>query len=420
MLRSGILKAVVLGASALAFTPLTVRAQPSPVTQTFGKIPAEDANYPFTNNATSGGTGSATFAANINPSNTFEIGYFTDVAPATGNPAAKGTGAFGVFNNNNGSTVYTTQLDFAPKLFHKNSGPGPADAARNRLGFSLASYDLVAGSKGFDASTSVTVLLSVDGAAHASALTITGSNANKYFNFNVGSATRDSQANATLTPAVGLITLTLPSSSTLDTRIAVRIIISTSNRSQILISNVSLTTGDNSPLPVELTRFDATAKSQAVSLSWATASEKNNDRFEVQRSATGSEYATIGAVKGQGSTTMAHDYSFVDSRPLAGTSYYRLRQVDADGTFSFSPVAAVQTEARTKVLLYPNPSANLLILPAGIGAVQYRMFNALGQTLLSGKATDNDRLDITSLPKGPFFLELSGATGHHTQRLMRE
>ena len=195
---------------------------------------------------------------------------------------------------------------------------------------------------------------------------------------------------------------------------------SSSNKSQILISNVTLTTGNNSPLPVELTRFDATAKGQSVNLAWATASEKNSDRFEIQRSATGGEYTTIGTVKGQGSTTTAHNYSFVDSRPLAGTSYYRLRQVDSDGTTAFSPVAAVQTETSTMVAFYPNPSSDQLILPAGVGTVQYRVFNALGQTLLSGKATDNDRLDITSLPKGPFFLELRGATGHHTQRLMRE
>lgn len=174
------------------------------------------------------------------------------------------------------------------------------------------------------------------------------------------------------------------------------------------------------PLPVELTRFDATAKTTGVNLTWATATEKNSDRFEIQRSATGEVFETLGTVKGQGSTTLAHEYAFVDSRPLAGTAYYRLRQVDSDGTFSFSPVATVQTEASTKVSFYPNPSANQLILPAGVGTVQYRVFNALGQTLLSGKATDNDRLDITSLPKGPFFLELTGATGRHTQRLLRE
>ena len=216
---------------------------------------------------------------------------------------------------------------------------------------------------------------------------------------------------------IGNIVINLPNFTT-RTAVGLRIAIDAAKRAVNLIDNVTISSG--SPLPVELTRFDAVAKGQSVNVSWATATEKNNDRFEIQRSATGEGFATIGTVKGQGSATMAHDYNFLDSHALAGTSYYRLRQVDTDGTFSFSPVVAVQTEASTKAMLYPNPSANQLILPAGVGMVQYRIFNSLGQTLLSGKATDNDRLDITSLPKGPFFLELSGATGHYTQRLMRQ
>ena len=115
--------------------------QASPVVQSFGATPTSDANYPFSNSATSGGTGSATLAANITSSGTFEIGYFTDVPPPTGSglQAPKGTGAFGIFNNNNGNTVYTTQLDFAEKIFHINSGTGSTTATRNRLSFSLAS-----------------------------------------------------------------------------------------------------------------------------------------------------------------------------------------------------------------------------------------------------------------------------------------
>lgn len=219
------------------------------------------------------------------------------------------------------------------------------------------------------------------------------------------------------------VTITLPSANAIPAagkRVAVRIVLTAATGAVFLIDNVALATSTGTPLPVELTRFDATTKGQSVNLAWATASEKNSDRFEIQRSAKGGEYTTIGTVKGQGSTTTTHNYSFVDSRPLAGTSYYRLRQVDSDGTTAFSPVAAVQTETSTMVAFYPNPSSDQLILPAGVGTVQYRVFNALGQTLLSGKATDNDRIDITSLPKGPFFLELRGATGHHTQRLMRE
>lgn len=157
VLRSGILKALVVGTSALAFNPLTVRAQASPVIQTFGKNTASDANYNFTNSATSGGTGSATLLANIVNTGSYEIGYFTDVAPAAGAQALKGTGAFGVYDSNNGNVVYTTQLDFAEKIFHKNSGPsGPLvlTVDRNRLDFRLASYDVGPASRGFDKNTS--------------------------------------------------------------------------------------------------------------------------------------------------------------------------------------------------------------------------------------------------------------------------
>ncbi|GAB3328766.1 hypothetical protein GCM10027511_38710 [Hymenobacter humi] len=187
-----------------------------------------------------------------------------------------------------------------------------------------------------------------------------------------------------------------------------------------MIDNVTLRSGNASPLPVELTRFNATSQAQAVNLSWATASEKNNDRFEVQRSATGDAFQTIGTVKGQGNSSSLHDYTFVDSRPLAGQSYYRLRQVDADGTSTFSPVATAQGPNNICVAVYPNPSASTVTLPATMGAVRYRILNTLGQELLSGKAAGNDRLDLTTLNKGTFFLELTGESGRTTQRLVRE
>ncbi len=173
------------------------------------------------------------------------------------------------------------------------------------------------------------------------------------------------------------------------------------------------------PLPVELTRFSATAKAKGISLDWATATEKNNDRFEVQRSANGETFQTIGTVKGQGNSSSAHSYAFTDSRPLAGLAYYRLRQVDTDGKGTFSTVVNA-TWMDAAFAVYPNPSTGIVTLPASLGAVQYRVFNVMGQTMLSGQANGNDRLDITTLQKGTFFLELTGAAGRSTQRLVRE
>ncbi|MDB5268726.1 MAG: hypothetical protein JWP58_1766 [Hymenobacter sp.] len=172
------------------------------------------------------------------------------------------------------------------------------------------------------------------------------------------------------------------------------------------------------PLPVELTRFDATAKPQGIALSWATAMEKNSAYFEVQRSANGENFQPVGSVKGQGTSSNAHEYAFVDGHPLAGLSYYRLRQVDTDEANTFSPVATVQV--RGEVAVYPNPSTGTVTLPATLGSVRYRLLNALGQTVLSGQAIGNDQLDLRTLAKGPYFLELTGAGGSAMQRLVRE
>ncbi|GAB3849884.1 T9SS type A sorting domain-containing protein [Hymenobacter terrigena] len=172
------------------------------------------------------------------------------------------------------------------------------------------------------------------------------------------------------------------------------------------------------PLPVELTHFDATVKTQGVAVSWATATEKNSDYFEVQRSANGENFQPVCSVKGQGTSSNPHEYAFVDGHPLAGLSYYRLHQVDTDGASTFSPVATVQL--RGEVSVYPNPSTGTVSLPATVGTVRYRVLNALGQTVLSGQATGNDQLDLRMLAKGPFFLELTGAGGSTTQRLVRE
>ncbi|WP_177204805.1 T9SS type A sorting domain-containing protein [Hymenobacter arizonensis] len=217
-------------------------------------------------------------------------------------------------------------------------------------------------------------------------------------------------------PGISSFIINLPS-FVQRTNVTVTITLITSRRNAIVVDNVTLASG-SSPLPVELTRVEATAKQQGVTLNWATATEKNNDRFEIQRSADGQLFQTIGSVKGQGNSSSAREYSYADSRPLAGQSYYRLRQVDTDGTSAFSPVVAVQTS--TEVTVFPNPTADAVVLPATVGQVQYRVLNALGQTMLRGKAAGNDRLDLTSLNKGTYFLELKGAAESTMQRVVRE
>ena len=219
---------------------------------------------------------------------------------------------------------------------------------------------------------------------------------------------------------VSRVIINLPAAPvTAGKRVAVRIVLNSATGATLLVDNVALLTSTGTPLPVELTRFDATAKGTGIALSWATASEKNSAYFEVQRSATGEAYETIGKVAAQGNSSSLREYDFTDARPLAGLAYYRLRQVDTDGTTAYSPVATARRGTEV-VAIYPNPTADAVTLPASLGPVRYRILNGLGQTLASGQATGGDRLDLSKLPQGAFFLELTDNAGRHTQRLTRQ
>jgi hypothetical protein len=101
-------------------------------------------------------------------------------------------------------------------------------------------------------------------------------------------------------------------------------------------------TNINNPLPIELLYFRAAVKEQAVELSWATAQEVNNDYFSIERSADGQTFSELLQVKGAGNSQTMQQYRATDASPLGGTGYYRLKQTDKDGKFSYSKVAAIQ------------------------------------------------------------------------------
>ena len=108
------------------------------------------------------------------------------------------------------------------------------------------------------------------------------------------------------------------------------------------------------PLPVELTKFTANASNEDVKLSWTTATELNNDYFVVEISSDGELWRDVTTVKGKGTTTKESVYSAIDTQPIFGVSYYRLRQVDFDGTRKFSKIVTVTFEG-SGIKMYPNP-----------------------------------------------------------------
>jgi hypothetical protein len=172
-----------------------------------------------------------------------------------------------------------------------------------------------------------------------------------------------------------------------------------------------------SPLPIELIAFDATPRGDVVDLWWSTASEKDNERFTILRSADGERFTELFSVPGMGNSVVRTDYTAVDDAPLDGVSYYKLRQTDFDGTWTEShTVAVVRDRARGSLLAWPNPAADHLWLEGvGEGTAVVRVFDALGRQVMSTvlPATEGPRrIGLDGLAQGRYtlVLECEGTT----------
>jgi uncharacterized repeat protein (TIGR01451 family) len=183
------------------------------------------------------------------------------------------------------------------------------------------------------------------------------------------------------------------------------------------------------PLPVELVSFEAAAQQQHALLTWRTAQEKNNDRFEVERSLDGVRFEKVGEVAGHGNSTTARQYRFVDAGAarLGQQLYYRLRQVDTDGTATYSDVRAVSfpKAATVELSLFPNPATDLVHvrLTGSTGPAQAALYSTTGQLLrkLSFDAAQAATLDVQALPAGTYLLRVQATDGQvYSQRLVKQ
>ena len=112
-------------------------------------------------------------------------------------------------------------------------------------------------------------------------------------------------------------------------------------------------------LPIQLINFKAVINEDNVHLIWSTASEKDNHGFDVERSADNRNWSTLGFMPGNGTTAEKSEYRFTDESPLAGVNYYRLKQMDTDGSFQHTPMVVADVRANTLQFdVFPNPSVN--------------------------------------------------------------
>ena len=156
------------------------------------------------------------------------------------------------------------------------------------------------------------------------------------------------------------------------------------------------------PLPVELAAFTATALNHAVLLKWSTASEKNTAHFDVERSPDGTAFVRLGTVAAAGTSTAPREYALTDAQLPAGitTLYYRLKQVDQDGSFNYSPVRSVRlSEAAEGLALYPNPATARTTLTGTQPGALVQVFDALGRVVAAATANATGTAAL-ALPAG--------------------
>ncbi|MCC2545698.1 T9SS type A sorting domain-containing protein [Hymenobacter sp. BT175] len=220
-----------------------------------------------------------------------------------------------------------------------------------------------------------------------------------------------------------------PGPATIDPATSTRsFAFTTTSLGSLTLSNAS------NPLPVELTEFTAERRENHARLRWVTASEKDNDYFDVESSIDGRTFSRIGTVKGRGTTSQRSTYELLDARIArygADVIYYRLRQVDKDGKASHSPLRTVTVPAESELMIqaFPNPFGKHLtirIRSVVASPVNLGVHDALGKRVFSKAAeltagTNELALDeLQQLPRGVYFLTVRTAGEQRVLKLTRE
>jgi hypothetical protein len=185
--------------------------------------------------------------------------------------------------------------------------------------------------------------------------------------------------------------------------------------------------GGGTPQPITLLTFNATANEEVVNVDWSTASEINNDYFVVERSINAKNFESVSTVKGAGTHNGLLEYSVIDNNPYNGISYYRLKQVDVDGTSTYSSIKEVEVrKAGVEALpigmnVIPNPSngseTNLVVnnLPTNT-IVMVQVSDLLGKDVTEmTQATSNTgslkhRIFTDNLPNGVYLVRVTAGS----------
>ncbi len=183
--------------------------------------------------------------------------------------------------------------------------------------------------------------------------------------------------------------------------------------------------GGNIKLPVTLARFDGTLLDNAISLSWTTTEQMGSRYFDIERSGNGREFAWVGRVDVRGNSQVTQQYRFMDSKPLPGMNYYRLRIADFDGSSEISRLIVIDNGVNSIAFeLLGNPSSGreirFLLKNEDVSAIHF--YDLAGKSLKFSLVRAGNEFMLKpkdNLSAGLYFLSLQGInTGHRTKKVL--
>ena len=180
--------------------------------------------------------------------------------------------------------------------------------------------------------------------------------------------------------------------------------------------------GSSTVLSVSLSSFDAIAQGNTGFLKWQVNDDSNPAAFDIERSTDQQHFVVIGTVAGALNKDI---YSYTDNSPVAGADYYRLRMTDQNGGITYSPVRVLAFDAsrQVRVATYPNPATDELQITTShiSGPVTVRLLTLGGMTAKTGytPSPSHITMSVQDLPAGVYILEVSTATNHYTQKILK-
>ncbi len=170
-------------------------------------------------------------------------------------------------------------------------------------------------------------------------------------------------------------------------------------------------------LPIELLNFDVLLSDKKATLNWITSAEINNNYFEIQKSKNATSFKPIGKVTGAGNSNINLSYSFTDNYPYKGISYYRLKQVDFDGEFSYSNIVSIENNTtNNNIITFYN---NILQIKSANESFKLNIYNSNGQFVLSKYyKTNYAKLDLSYLNQGIYFVKIFTNTNSESKKIV--